>query len=398
MCLPKRAWTTACNANSVRPFETPGGEHPIFFDIAGIDRFLANHSTIFEIAFWSSLTLGALVTLTFVYIALARITFHLKRRHRLKVEAIWSPVFRAISAGASTGPPKAQRGDGALVLEIWIENRSVSSGQQADALDAAARTIGLDDTICKILTPHAFALGERPVWLQILAITAAQWLPSPDVLARLWRTLESRNRFLVLNACTTLVRLQAEDFEKAIIKTLFRFPDQVPAMTTQVGAAGGAAILHVLQPFLGRLPAYTLANFIALAERSDDKTLLPLIEDKLDSCRDDEEAGALLRAIGNLGTTEQRPTVIPFLTHQTAFLRIQAVKALGRIGDESDIARLVPLLTDKNWWLRQRAAEAVFNLCDQDPEFLEALIAAQDDPFAVDILRHVIAEKGWCLT
>lgn len=339
----------------------------------------------------SSIVLFGLAISSIVLLSFARMLFHFRRLRENRIESIWTPIFE----GVSTERPPLERYQWAHVLHMWVKLRSQSDASHSEQLEKIAREIGLDKAVFTILTPRGYSIFSRPVWLRSLAITAAQWLPDARIVSSLWGALASNDRNIALRACTSLVSLKAEGFEKAVIKTLFRFPEQAPAITAEIGAVGGGEILHILAPFLDRLPNYTIANFIALAERSTDKSLLPLIIEKLHQYRNSEEAGSLLRAIGNLGGHEERGEVIPFLNHEIPFLRIQAAKALGRIGDLSDIFLITPLLSDKSWWFRYRAAEAIVQLGGQNHAYLQQLINNEDDPTVADILRHVISEQNW---
>lgn len=338
--------------------------------------------------------LFGLVLLSIVSLSIARLFFHLRRRRKEKIESIWSPVFE----GSSAQRPKLKRHQWAHVLSIWVKLRSESDQSRSQQLDDIAHEIGLHKVIATLLKPRSHSIIGRPVWFRILAITAAQWLANERIIDSLWGALASNNRAIALRACTSLVSVKAEGFEKAVIKILFRFPEQAPAISLQIGAAGGGEILHVLEPFLDRLPNYTITNFIVLAERSTDKSLLPLIIEKLHQYRNSEEAGSLLRAIGNLGGYEQRDQVIPFLNHAIPFLRIQAAKTLGRIGDISDIPLIIPLLSNKNWWFRYRAAEAIINLAGDNYPYLENMIHSEDDPVVTDVIKHVLSERNWSVT
>lgn len=318
----------------------------------------------------------------------------MRLRRRNQTIAIWAPVIE----GIDKYPPQLKQYQWPRVLDMWVKSRINSGSPQSEALDKIANEIGLDEVVRRILTPRVFSVISRPVWLRILAIDAAKWMPSKAIIKCLWRSLGSNNRVVALRACTSLVSLKAKDYEKAVIKTLFRFPEQAPAISTQIGAAGGGDVLHILEPFLDRLPNYTITNIITLAERSTDKSLLPVIIEKLQNYRNSEEAGSLLRALGNLGGPDERSEVIPFLSHEIGFLRVQAAKTLGRIGDISDIPLIVPLLSDRNWWFRFRAAETIVRLAGKDHAFLERLVDQQEDKYAAEILRHVISEENWSST
>tara|TARA_R110002167_G_scaffold177566_3_gene377363 strand:+ start:429 stop:1559 length:1131 start_codon:yes stop_codon:yes gene_type:complete len=370
------------------------GDFVISFHLADLIDFISTRTTLFKIAIYSSAVLFGLVLLSVVSLAFIRMLFHIKRHRIQNIERIWAPIL----AGTSSQRPELRKHQSAHVLSMWVALRSKAAGKTSVWLDEIAHEIGLDKVVFAILTPRGYSITSRPVWLRILAITAAQWLYSDRVINSLWGALASNNRSIALRACTSLVSLKAENYEKAVIKLLFRFPEQAPGISAQIGAAGGGQILHILEPFLDRLPNYTITNIITLAERSTDKSLLPLIIEKLHQYRNIEEAGSLLRAIGNLGGHEERAEVIPFLSHDVAFLRIQAAKTLGRIGDLSDIPLITPLLSDENWWFRYRAAEAIINLSGKNQAFVEEMINSEDDPKAAEILKHVLSEQTWSVT
>ncbi len=370
------------------------GVSVIFLQLPDLVDFVSSQAGIFKIAILASFVLFGLILLSLVILSIARIRFLIKRRHNEKVEAIWLPVLE----NESEERPPLLKSQWSHVLHLWVDLRAKSATENAARLDKIAREVGLDDVIFAILTPRGYSIFSRPIWLRILALTAAQWFPSKRVINNLWGALASNNRGIALRACTSLVSLKAENYEKAVIKILFRFPEQAPTIAAEIGAAGGGEILHVLEPFLDRLPNYTITNFISLAERSTDKSLLPLIIEKLHKYRNSEEAGSLLRAIGNLGGYEQRNEVIPFLNNDIPFLRIQAAKTLGRIGDLSDIPLIIPLLSDENWWFRYRAAEAIVNLGGKNYTYLQQMLNNEKDPTVSDILRHVLSEKDWSTT
>lgn len=335
-----------------------------------------------------------LTLLCLLYLVAARISYLRKQAHRLKIESAWIEVLKP---GGNLTPPVIKRRQYPFVLDVWASYRHLADSEHAAALDALAIEVGLDIYASKLLDPTGFNFARQPLWLSILAVDAAKWLKSNAVIDSLWRALESNNKFLAVSACKCLVHLRADEFEKAIIKILFRYPTEAYAVTSNIGAAGGGEILHLLHPVLEKLPSYTAQNFTNLAERSNDPTLLPILEDMLSHYSNLEEASALIRSIGNIGSIEQRESIRPFLGNDETFLRIQAAKALGRIGTSADIADISPLLNDAEWWLRFRAAEAIVNLCGADREFIHELIAKQDDKFAADILRHAYKEKEWCL-
>ncbi|MGB3935795.1 MAG: HEAT repeat domain-containing protein, partial [Burkholderiales bacterium] len=82
------------------------------------------------------------------------------------------------------------------------------------------------------------------------------------------------------------------------------------------------------------------------------------------------------------------------LQHARWQVRLAAVKALGRFGTAADRSALERMLGDPSWWVRYRAAQALARLPGMDRAALGALRAAQQDPFAADVLGQVLSEMG----
>lgn len=308
---------------------------------------------------------------------------------------VWLPILRNIDADSQQKRKAIKKRDAVFVLEFWTDLRSTASQEFGKRLDQFGAIYQLEKIVIQILKPGTFTLLANPIWLQNIAITAAEWLNSPQTLRCIKLKLESRNRYLAVNACACLVKNKAQGYESALIKTLMRFPEDAPAITSQIGAAGGADVLHVLKPFLGKLPKYALMNFIALVEQSSDPSLLPIVEERLRNTRNNEEICALLRAIGHLGGSEQRATILPYLFYFDDEVKTQAAKSIGRIGEETDIEFITPLLSAQSWWLRYRAAKAIILLCGKNEDYVKELSATLTDPYAIDILRHTWAEQEW---
>lgn len=376
----------------------PTGIDAIFFNNPTVAAYLESRPLLFEIALKASVILLALILLSLVYLIVHRLIYLFHKRRAIRTKAAWDPVFYSLRKHFQAPLPVINQRELGYILELWLEQRSLATNQYLAELDALAGTLQLDAMICKILTPSHSGFGGYTVWQQVIAIAAARLIHTPAIIKQLELTVESNNRYLAVEACACLAHLRAPGFERAVIKTLFRFPEEAHTITSRIGAAGGAEILHILQPFISRLPKYTIMNFIALAEQSNDPTLVPIIAERLSQSQNDEETAALLRSLGRIGTPEQIPLVLPYLNNPNLNLQIQAAKALGHIGDESTIPLLIPFLSAPTWWLRYRSAQAIVRLSRGDAEFIDTLIDKTEDRFAIDILRHVHSEQEWCLT
>jgi HEAT repeats len=91
---------------------------------------------------------------------------------------------------------------------------------------------------------------------------------------------------------------------------------------------------------------------------------------------------------------EDLDTVREYLHHPSWQVRVQAVNVLGHLGSADDYACLTSLLSDPEWWVRYRAAQTLCTLPGIALSKLTLLSTQHDDPFARDMLVHVLAEAG----
>lgn len=320
-----------------------------------------------------------------------------KYRMRKTLE-VWGPVFQAIRFNEPYQIPKTRRRRGGYLLQAWIEQREYCSPENAVRLENLAFQIKLDQIILGILKPSRFGLLPPKIWLETLAISAAQWIDTEEIRVQILRTSESHVQSLAVSACASLLKLKVPGWEKAVVKTLLRFPKETTYFSNQIGKEGGGDLLKTFAPFLGNLPTNTVMNFIALAEQSNDRTLIPLLENRIAIATRGYEVAALLRTIGRLGGKKQRELVISYLKHPETFIQLQAIKALGRLGRIKDIEYLIPFLSHDDWWLRYRAARSILRLSGEHREIAEKIRDGIEDKYARDILVHTIAETEWCLT
>ena len=339
------------------------------------------------------------VVLMLVLLVIFRIRFLISRLRRDHIENEWNEVFRYLRAGEEPiSYPNLSRGEKYNFLEFWLEHRRLANKRFAGMLDELARRVSLDKTIVNILNPGKMEIMGSKVWLQGIALAAIEYVDTEETREALKQMTSSENLFLVVQACTTLAKLRTPGFEKAIIQTMFRFPADAPEIFARVSQAGGSEVLHIMQPFLNRLPHHTIMNFISLAEQSHDDSLVPVLLYRLRNTKNEEEIAALLRSLSRFEAAGLREAVLPFLKHPSVYIRIQAIKAIGRLGKESDIELLVPLLSESDWWLRYRAARAICKLYQLDSESIENLRNSLADKFARDILNHAYEELDWCST
>jgi len=131
------------------------------------------------------------------------------------------------------------------------------------------------------------------------------------------------------------------------------------------------------------------ARLVRYLELAYNASALPAARTIARSSHDPQVLAACLRL---LKSAEDLTIARQCLAHDDWRVRVQAATALGRIGEADDENRLVSLLSDGQWWVRYRAAQALVNLPSMRESKLAIIQAAQTNPFARDILAHVMAE------
>lgn len=361
--------------------------------------YLQDKPEFLQFSFWGTLILALFVLLALGYLIVFRLNFQFTRYRQRRVEQEWADSFRSLREGKEPSTyPILSRADKPVFLEHWLKHRELASPEFAHLLDLLAHRVALKNTILDILNPGRIEILPSRVWLQGIAIAAVEFINRKDTRNALLQMSESDNLFLVVQSCTVLAKLRIKGFEKKIIQSLFRFPADAPEIFARVSRAGGSDVLHVMQPFLDRLPHHTVMNFISLAEESRDNSLVPILLQRLRTAWSNEEIAALIRTLSRFEAPGLRDEIIPFLNYPDLYVRIQTAKAIGRVGTDADIEHLKPLLSEKDWWLRYRAARAICKLCALDWESLENLRNSLSDKFARDIIKHAYQEMDWCLT
>lgn len=179
-----------------------------------------------------------------------RAKFLYQRYRRRKVLAIYAPVFRAIRHDEPYQLESIARSDMRTLLELWIEQRLHADSEFATRLEQFAYTVGLDNTVERVLQPGSMYLLPPNVWLQDLALEAAQWLNTRSVRKFVYLVAQSDDLYLAIRACVCLIKCQAQGYERIVVTTLFRFPGQTPYIVNQLSRIGGAEILLSIAPFL----------------------------------------------------------------------------------------------------------------------------------------------------
>jgi hypothetical protein len=376
----------------------PGKAESVTF-LTDLFNGLADKPDFYVFSFWGTIILSCGLLVTVLYLIVLRLSFLISRFRLDLIETEWNEVFKYLRRGEEPADyPGLSRAQKTSFLEFWLNERRHADARYGAALDALAQRLALHRTVVDILHVGPFQFLPSRIWLQSIATESAAFMDRPEVRRQLFLLSESDDEFIALQACVSLARLRAPGHEKRLIALLFKFPARVAGIFDSLAKAGSASVLHIVRPFLPRLPSNVVLNFIQLSEESGDPELLPMLIERLQSKPSNEETAALLRAIGTLGSHTERTVVLPYLKNESAYVRLQSAKALGYIGLHEDIEVLMPLLWDIDWWVRYRAARSIIRLMDFDQEELETLREQQADVYAQEILTHAFEEMKWYMT
>lgn len=340
------------------------------------------------------ITMLVATVVAFGYLVLLRLGWERESALIEQIEKDWTPVFNALRRPVPVSIPDVSAREATPLLALWLEQRQIANEAFAKVLDDIALQVGLDKAICALLRTRPLGLNPSARWLSI-AIRAARYIDTPETRASLLEMAGSEAPAFAIGACESLLALGDQEGVRLAVGLLFRYPEFDKTITTRLGSVGGTAIIRALDPFLDRMPVGRREDFIYLIERGGDESLLPILTRRLSESNNEEETASLLRALSKLGDERQRDLVLPWLTAEQSFIRVQACRAMGTVGCVEDVPALEVCLRDQNWWVRYRSAQSIIKLVKGDEAALDRIQAEVDDRYAKDVLRHTIDEWKW---
>ena len=341
--------------------------------------------------------LFALALLMLVVVLLMRGARMLRERRRQRLFVVWQPILANAVESPTADLPRLARRDLPEFLFLWNHIQDSLLDEAKDHLNQIGKALNLQQAALRMLR-HG-NLHER-----LLAILTLGQLHERSAWDQLLTTARQGSALLSVAAARALVMIDPNRAVPELIPLLMTRPDW-PA----------SRIAHMLQMAGPDVISDQIANAVlksALAERSEvdgegehapndparliryleltyNISALPAARTIAASSHDPEVLAASLRLLNG---AEDLPIVRKCLSHQDFRVRVQAAAALGRIGEDQDEELLVPLLSDTEWWVRYRAAQSLTRLPHMQGPRLKTIQATQANPFARDILAHVIAE------
>ncbi len=120
-------------------------------------------------------------------------------------------------------------------------------------------------------------------------------------------------------------------------------------------------------------------------EAQDVKLLLELLKTE-----EKKNLQLVVEALGDIGTGECVPFIIPLLESNHTGIKLAAIVTLGRFDDERSIEPLIECLRDKNLLIRQKAIEVIGALGQSENVRLGKLLVAMMKDKDVNVRRSVI--------
>jgi hypothetical protein len=334
------------------------------------------------------------VVIGFLYVIVVLQLFSARRRNsmrtsqRKRLEQQWLPILVAEGAEVPGVLPTLEGRDVIPFLTLWNQLQESFTGDITRRLNEVARRAGVDLEARKML-------DHRGLAHRLLAVSTLGHLgdqhdhDSWDALVRLTSDTDG---LLSLAAARALTRIDAEAALPVILPHLSDRDDwsrnYVLAMLTDLGADIVSRPLTAAAVQLPIEKAHRLLQYFSVTHIAD---AMPVVRAIIARTSDVECLAACLRVFADVADLD---TVREYLRHPSWQVRVQAVNVLARLGRTDDYPILLPLLSDREWWVRYRAAKALCSLPGVEMSRIRTLSAKHSDPFARDMLVHVLAEAG----
>jgi len=336
---------------------------------------------------WRSAQIAALAAaLMLLFALMARSYLQRQEQVRARVISVWRPLLTRIAieeVGFPALPPLPRRYV-PFLMEEWNALHEAVRGEADDKLNAVALKLGLDVIARRMI-------NARPVGQRILAIRTLGHLRDFSSWKALQEQLASENAVVAFYAAAALVRVDAQRAMPGIMLQLSEresWPGEAMARLL-VDAGADVARDPIRSLMLSIAPPKTVPLLPWLAHVDavlGSEVAIELLRRHPDNA--DIVAAALLVVLD----PGVQPELARFADSTDADVRQNLAVAYGRLGGLAETETLVKLLCDRVWWVRYRAGQALLRLNGMTDERLAAVRAGLTDHYAIDMLRHVVAE------
>lgn len=339
------------------------------------------------VALWTGqVALFAIVAIVvFVMLSRARSTFTKIRIARV-TKSLRPLLAEAALVGhrqSSVSVPKILRQDRQVFLHEWNAMHESLLGDAQERLNAFGRAVGLDRIAWQWL--HHRKLSTR-----LLATATLGHLRCARAWDPLLERLDSEESLLSLMAARALAQIDPQRAMPIIITRFLAREDwTVGRVASILTRAGHKAVVG---PLLDALAAATpteaivLLNFVRVIPGAGTEDAIRVLLQK------STNADLIAACLKNSCSPRLLPRARQLTRHEQWHVRLHAIEFLGRVGSGRDLKYIIRALQDREWWVRYRAAQALCRLPWINLEKLRYIQGRCKDPFARDILEHVIAE------
>jgi HEAT repeat protein len=339
----------------------------------------------FALVVWSCVVLFALVALISVQLVVVRVVAAVQLRRQRRLERVWLPLLMSGLEGVPDSLPRLRRRDVASFLSLWNRLHDAIKGSANVHLLNLAFRIGLDRAARRMFS-------RRDIRYRLLAITTLGRLADRVRWGELAKLASTHDLALSLAAARAMVRIDPRSATTLLLPIIAERDDWPPSTVALMLQEAGADVISepLVRAVLRAHPkhAHRLIRYLGLAHG---EATVPLLNQLIREVECVESITACLRVFTDANDVG---AVQPFLDHPRWEVRVCAVKTLGRLGTCHDEGSLMAMLSDLEWWVRYRAAQALCGLLSSDVDRIKRLRDTHSDPFARDILTHVLAEQG----
>lgn len=321
-----------------------------------------------------------------IQVMVLRVTsfFHTRRTNRFT--QLWRPIFQSYVVGDKVPVPDLARVDVKRFLRLWLHYQDLLRGEAQTGLNEVAAHVHLSELAQRLL-------HKRSVRKRVLAISALGYLQEKKVWDELNTVVHSDHVLLSMVAARALLHIDAAKALPILLPMMITrsdwSEDKIVLLLGEVDKQLlTAPVLELVPKYMTKTQELTrIVQFLGLVPSIEVSKVVRKI---INNAPDDKVISSCLQVVSHAGEND---LVKRYIDHPRWHIRVQAAKALGRIGFTDDLKVLVSMLSDQEWWVRYRAAQSVLNFPGNEIKDVEEIRDGLGDPFARDILTHVMAER-----
>ncbi|MGB8326929.1 MAG: HEAT repeat domain-containing protein [Steroidobacteraceae bacterium] len=345
---------------------------------------LAGAAPVVVFAFWLGVAIATLTLIMLIVIVVMLRVMSRRDRIHARVVAKWRPLVLAVPDGAPAAVPPLADPEVSGFIQVWNEVHAPLYGATTENLARIARAVDLERHLRRFLEKANF--HDR-----VVAVIALGHIKSDESFACVAQHIDDKSPIMSLSAARSLMQIDSgQAVSKLVPRIVERSDWSQGGIATILQEAGASQVAGQLTEATLQANADIAPRLIRFLAGVSPEAAAPIIRAALTSSSDERLISTCLQVLSNQTDLD---CVRPFLSHARWHLRMQAAVTLGNLGTPGDERLLIKLLADPQWWVRYRAAHALMNLSFMTLDRVRWIQANQTDPYAQDILRHVLAER-----